>query len=74
MSKPITVDIGDSCTNCGQETSELNGAYPSGADAILTLGWQTYNVNGATLNVTVDGLLCPECQECDECGIEEDHK
>jgi hypothetical protein len=58
----IHIDIGNICTNCGMETTELNGGYPSGADAILTLGWQTYNVNGASLNVSVHGLLCPDCQ------------
>jgi len=59
----MKIDIGNRCTNCGRETSELNGGYPSGADAKLTLGWQSYNVDGPTIDVTVDGLLCPDCQE-----------
>ena len=58
----LKVTIGQLCTNCGHETSELAGAYPSGADAILTLGWQSYNTDGPSIAVVVDGLLCPDCQ------------
>ena len=54
--------IGNLCTNCGVETSELAGAYSSGADAILTLGWQDYNMSGPFVTVYVNGLLCPDCQ------------
>ena len=65
VSKPILeIDIGNLCTNCGEETSELNGGYPSGAEGLLSLGWQSYNADGsAILCVTVNGLLCPDCQE-----------
>lgn len=55
--------IGNLCTNCGVATSELVGAYSSGADAILTLGWQDYNESTLNyVNVEVNGLLCPDCQ------------
>ena len=54
--------IGYLCTNCGEETSELEGAYPSVADAVLVLGWHSYNRKGPSISVSVDGLLCPECQ------------
>jgi hypothetical protein len=65
----MNVDIGNLCTNCGVETSELAGAYSSGADATLLLGWQYTSreyleANGAQpfINVHVNGLLCPDCQ------------
>ena len=71
----MNVDIGNLCTNCGVETSELVGAYSSGADATLLLGWQDYpmsrehlEANGAQpfINVHVNGLLCPDCQTSSE--------
>ena len=78
----MNVDIGNLCTNCGGETSELAGAYSSGADATLLLGWQDYpmsiegtkdqrghlEANGAQpfINVHVNGLLCPDCQTSSE--------
>ena len=59
----MDIYIGNLCTNCGVATSELVGAYSSGADAILTLGWQDYNESTLNyVNVEVNGLLCPDCQ------------
>ena len=59
--------IGNLCTNCGVATSELVGAYSSGADAILTLGWQDYNESTLKyVYLEVNGLLCPDCQTSTE--------
>mgnify|MGYP003679521973 CR=1 FL=1 len=62
----MEISIGSLCTNCGLETSELAGAYSSGADAILTLGWHGYNMSGPFINLHVNGLLCPDCQTSTE--------
>ena len=75
MTKQPTIDIGDinigdHCTHCGIDTSFKagNGMFvnriPSGADAKLVLAGEV------TINVTVDGYMCVNCQlnKCERCG------
>ena len=75
MTKQPTIDIGDinigdHCTHCGVDTSFKagNGMFvnriPSGADAKLVLAGEV------TINVTVDGYMCVNCQlnKCERCG------
>ena len=64
------INIGDHCTHCGVDTSFKagNGMFvnriPSGADAKLVLAGEV------TINVTVDGYMCVNCQlnKCERCG------
>lgn len=79
MTKEMTLDIGDLCTNCGRDTSFGTGLFvnriPSSADARVTLGWQTFNEDGPTVHFQVDGYLCPVCQACcDEEDCDEEHR
>ena len=65
----IEVDIGSLCIHCGKETAFKagNGLFvnriPSWADGLVTLAGD----EELTIDVTLVGYLCPECQE------EEDH-
>ena len=82
MTKQPTIDIGDinigdHCTHCGIDTSFKagNGMFvnriPSGADAKLVLaGGEKIFLSEATINVTVDGYMCVNCQlnKCERCG------
>lgn len=66
----LNIDIGDLCTHCGKDTSFGSGdllfvnRIPSGADGKLELAGEV------TIDVTIDGYMCVECQsiECDLCG------
>ena len=66
----LNIDIGDLCTHCGRDTTGGDGLFvnriPSGADGRLILD----GGDDVTLDITIDGYMCPECQavECDECG------
>ena len=66
----ITVDIGDLCTHCFQDTSFSagNGKFvnriPSGSDAEIT----SVNTEN-TIFIGINGYMCTECRliECDKC-------
>ena len=82
MVKPITVDIGERCTHCGQDTSANTKSdceaikyykqmlfvnrIPSGADGQLVLA----GGDDVKIDVNIEGYMCIECQsvECDRCG------
>jgi len=61
----IVVNIGNTCTQCGEDTEAGSGSFinriPSLADAILVLEYNWHRIN-----VTVDGYMCPACQEYGE--------
>ena len=66
----MKIDIGDLCTHCGRETSLGTSLFvnriPSRTNGTLELKLNEY----VSLEVEVDGYMCPECQqlECDKCG------
>ena len=63
----ITVDIGDLCTHCGEDTALGSGKFvnriPSSIGGSLELA-------NDELDVGVEGYMCEECQcvECDKCN------
>ena len=79
------VNIGDLCTHCGRDTSfgsrDSNGEklllfvnrIPSFTDGRLILaGWtedEEGNESDITMDISLDGYMCPECQllKCDTC-------
>ena len=70
IKETMTVNVGGLCTHCGRDTSFGNGMFvnriPSRADGQVILA----GGNDATIDVTLDGWMCAECQavECDKCG------
>lgn len=64
----MTIDIGDLCTHCGEDTSMGSGKFvnriPSGAS------WEFRTDAGYLKKLDVSGYMCSECQlmECDRCG------
>ena len=74
----ITVDIGDRCTHCKRSTAGGSGLFvnriPSIADRKLVFaGWnedEDGNESDITMDVSLDGYMCPDCQllKCDKCG------
>ena len=73
----ITVDIGDLCTHCFEDTSfsAKNGKkvnrIPSVSDEKIMLDTQTFDKEGNLIEIpiTIDGWMCAECRliECDKC-------
>ena len=71
----ITVDIGELCTHCFEDTSFGSGKrfnrIPSGSDAKIMLDTQTFDKEGNLIEIpiNIDGWLCAECRliECDKC-------
>ena len=67
----ITVDIGELCTHCFEDTSfsAKNGKrfnrIPSDADAKIV----SDNTDN-TISIGISGYMCPECRliDCDTCG------
>jgi len=65
----ITVDIGELCTHCFEDTSFGSGKrfnrIPSDADAKIV----SDNADGKEIHITIDGWMCAECRliECDKC-------
>ena len=63
----LNIDIGDLCTHCGRDTTfnSGNGLFvnriPSGASGKLILD----GGDDVTLDVELDGYMCPECLEED---------
>ena len=63
----MEIDIGDLCTHCGRDTTfnSGNGLFvnriPSGASGKLILD----GGDDVTLDVELDGYMCPECLEED---------
>ena len=68
----ITVDIGELCTHCFEDTSfsAKNGKrvnrIPSDACAKIA----SHNTYNKEIHITIQGYICPECRliECDTCG------
>jgi hypothetical protein len=64
----FTIDIGQLCIDCGENTSAGSGKWvdriPADRNTELILD------GGKTIQVNVDGYECAECQmiECDVCG------
>ena len=62
----MEINIKDLCTYCGRDTSFNSGLFvnriPSGTDGRLILA----GGNDVTIDVTLDGWMCPECQQVDE--------
>ncbi len=64
----LTIDIGDLCTHCGRDTTFVNrnglfvNRISSMADGRLILS----GGDDVTLDVDIDGYMCPECQEVGE--------
>jgi hypothetical protein len=58
----MEINIKDLCTYCGRDTSFNSGLFvnriPSGTDGRLILA----GGNDATIDVTLDGWMCSECQ------------
>ena len=67
IEETMTVNIGDLCTHCGQDTSGFVNRIPSRADGRLRLDSGDEDV---TVAVTLDGWMCADCQmvKCDKCG------
>jgi len=71
----ITVDIGELCTHCFEDTSFGSGKkvnrIPSGSDAKIMLDTQTFDKEGNLIEIpiTINGWMCFECRliECDKC-------
>ena len=68
----ITVDIGELCTHCFEDTSfsAKNGKkvnrIPSDSDAKIV----SDNADDKAIRITINGWMCPECRliDCDTCG------
>ena len=59
----MIVDIGDTCTHCGEETL-TNKRIPSSADAEISV---VFNERERIFPARIDGYMCVDCQheECD---------
>ena len=74
----ITVDIGELCTHCFEDTSfsAKNGKrvnrIPSDADAKIVSDNELFDEEGnlIEIRITIQGYMCPECRliDCDTCG------
>lgn len=72
----MTIDIGDRCTHCGEDTSFGSGNFvnriPSQTDLTTATEWMLNSTIAVQPKIgdTVTGYMCAECQcyECETCG------
>ena len=68
----VTINIGDHCISCGEDTAMGSGRFVNrlGADTEWTI---ESSCSSKKITVNVDGWICPDCldteytRECDGC-------